>query len=145
MSDIAHRAALLYAFAIGLIAVFAELSTWPTWVDLSAVLVLVLFFVAAIASYQWHGMRGDTDDQMRGNPSAVACFMGALVVGEVGGFLSSCSPGSSGPGPAEPGAQSVLRSAARAMAAAAGLTRSSERPAEAGGPMLRSKSSARNR
>ena len=86
-TDIAHRSALLYAFAIGLIAVFAELSTWPTWVDLSAVLVQVLFFVAAIASYQWHGMRGDNDNQLRGNPPAAAWFMGALIVGEIGGFL----------------------------------------------------------
>ena len=86
-TDIAHRSALMYAFAIGLIAVFAELSTWPTWVDLSAVCVQVLFFVAAIASYQWHGMRGDTDNQLRGNPPVVAWFMGALIAGEIGGFL----------------------------------------------------------
>ncbi len=85
-TDIAHRAALLYSFALGLIAVFAELSDWPTWVDLVAVLVLAGFFVAAIASYQWHGMRGDTDNQMRGNPPAVSWFMYALIVGEIGAF-----------------------------------------------------------
>lgn len=86
-TDVAHRSALLYSFAIGLIAVFAELSTWPTWVDVAAVLVQVAFFVAAVAGYQWHGIRQDTDNQMRGNPPAVAWFMAALIVGEIGGFV----------------------------------------------------------
>lgn len=84
--DIAHRAALLYAFATGLIAVFAELSDWPTWVDLGAALVQVAFFVAAIASYQWHGFRQDTDNQFRNAAPALGWFMVALIVGEIGGF-----------------------------------------------------------
>ena len=49
--DIAHRAALLYSFATPLIAVFVELSAWPAWVNLTAAMVVVFFFVAAIASY----------------------------------------------------------------------------------------------
>ena len=84
--DIAHRSALLYAFAIGLIAVFAELSDWPTWVDLTAALVQIAFFVAAIASYQWHGLRRDTDNQLREPSAAIGWFMAALIIGEVGGF-----------------------------------------------------------
>jgi hypothetical protein len=39
--DIAHRAALLYSFATLLIAVFVELSGWPTWVNLTAAMVVV--------------------------------------------------------------------------------------------------------
>ena len=84
--DIAHRAALLYAFATGLIAVFAELSDWPTWVDLGAALVQVAFFVAAIASYQWHGLRQDTDNQFHNAAPALGRFMVALIIGEIGGF-----------------------------------------------------------
>ena len=38
--DIAHRAALLYSFATLLIAVFVELSAWPTWVNLTAAMVV---------------------------------------------------------------------------------------------------------
>ncbi|OOK75404.1 putative membrane protein [Mycobacterium kansasii] len=53
--DIAHRAALLYAFATLLIAVFVELSAWPAWLNLTAAMVVVFFFVAAIGSYIWHG------------------------------------------------------------------------------------------
>lgn len=59
--DIAHRAALLYAFATLLIAVFVELSVWPAWLNLTAAMVVVFFFVAAIGSYVWHGARRDTE------------------------------------------------------------------------------------
>ena len=61
--DIAHRAALLYSFATLLIAVFVELSAWPAWVNLTAAMVVVFFFVAAIASYISHGARRDTTNQ----------------------------------------------------------------------------------
>lgn len=65
--DIAHRAALLYSFATLLIAVFVELSAWPAWVNLTAAMVVVFFFVAAIASYIGHGARRDTVNQFE-NP-----------------------------------------------------------------------------
>ena len=42
--DIAHRAALLYSFATLLIAVFVELSAWPTWVNLTAAMAVGGFF-----------------------------------------------------------------------------------------------------
>ena len=85
-TDIAHRSALLYAFATGLVAVFAQLSDWATWVDLVAALVPIGFFAAAIASYQWHGLRRDTDNQFQDAPPALTWFMVALIVGEIGGF-----------------------------------------------------------
>ena len=85
--DIAHRSALLYAFAIALIAVFVELSAWPTWLDLTAAAVQIVFFVAAIASYQWHGTRRDTDNQFRGAPAALSWFMVVLIAAEIGGFV----------------------------------------------------------
>src|ERR1700734_3270090 len=48
--DIAHRAALLYSFATLLIAVFVALSAWPAWVNLTAAMVVVFFFVGATPS-----------------------------------------------------------------------------------------------
>lgn len=83
--DIAHRAALMYSFALLLLAVFAELSTWPSAVDLTAGLVVTFFFVGAIASYHWHGVRRDTDNQLRHPDRGVRGFMLALIVGEIGG------------------------------------------------------------
>ncbi|MFD4294974.1 hypothetical protein ACFWQG_17330 [Rhodococcus sp. NPDC058532] len=84
--DIAHRAALMYAFATALIAVFVELSAWPTGVNLTAAAVVVFFFVAAIGSYILHGARRDTDNQFAHAGVPLHLSMAALIVGEIGGF-----------------------------------------------------------
>ncbi|CDO07874.1 hypothetical protein C1S82_07250 [Mycolicibacterium cosmeticum] len=85
--DIAHRAALLYSFAALLVAVFVELSAWPAWLNLTAAMVLVFFFVAAIASYVQHGMRRDTTNQFADPAPGLHAGMTALMVGEIGGFV----------------------------------------------------------
>jgi hypothetical protein len=84
--DIAHRAALLYSFATLLLAVFVELSAWPTWVNLTAAVVVVFFFVAAIADYISHGARRDTVNQFESPDRALLVAMALLIVGEIGGF-----------------------------------------------------------
>ncbi len=84
--DIAHRAALLYSFATLLVAVFVELSAWPTWVNLTAAMVLVFFFVAAIASYIGHGAKRDTVNQFDQSGAGLHAGMAALIFGEIGGF-----------------------------------------------------------
>lgn len=85
-TDIAHRAALLYSFALGLIAVFVQLSAWPRAVDLAAVGVLLFYFVAAIGSYMVHGLRQDTDNQLHQPGAGVRTFMTSLAVAEIGAF-----------------------------------------------------------
>ncbi len=84
--DTAHRAALLYSFATLLIAAFVELSTWNAAVNLVAAFAAIAFFVAAIASYCWHGMKRDTDNQMRDPARGTGAFMTALIGAEIGGF-----------------------------------------------------------
>jgi hypothetical protein len=84
--DIAHRAALLYSFATLLVAVFVQLSAWPIWVNLTAAMVLVFFFVVAIASYIQHGLRHDTTNQFEHPGPGLHAGMAALIIGEVGGF-----------------------------------------------------------
>ena len=84
--DIAHRAALMYAFATLLVAVFVELSAWPTVVNLIAAAVLIFFFVAAIVTYVVHGAKQDTDNQFEHPVRGTVPFMVALIAGEVGGF-----------------------------------------------------------
>lgn len=84
--DIAHRASLLYSFATLLIAVFVELSSWATWVNLTAAGVLVFFFLVAIGSYILHGARRDTTNQFERPTAGLHAGMWALVVGEIGGF-----------------------------------------------------------
>ncbi|MFC9434855.1 hypothetical protein [Nocardia sp. NPDC057030] len=85
--SIAHRAALLYSFAVLLIAVFVELSDWPTAVNLIAAAVLLPYFVIAIATYVWHGWRQDTDNQLRNPVRGTGVYMVTLIIGEIGGFL----------------------------------------------------------
>ena len=85
--DTAHRAALLYAFATLLVAVFVELSAWNATVNLLASGAMVLFFVAAIGTYVYHGWRRDTDNQLRDRAPGTKLFMALLIVAEVGGFL----------------------------------------------------------
>lgn len=87
--DIAHRATLLYSFATLLLAVFTELSEWPTAVNLAADIVILIFFLAAIAAYIYHGWKRDTTNQYHGHTAELGTkvAMALLIVGEVGGFL----------------------------------------------------------
>jgi hypothetical protein len=84
--DIAHRAALLYSFATLLLAAFVELSAWPAWVNLTAAMTVVFFFVAAILGYISHGVRRDTVNQFESPDRALRVAMVLLIVGEIGGF-----------------------------------------------------------
>jgi hypothetical protein len=84
--DIAHRAALLYSFATLLIAVFVALSAWPVWVNLTAAMVVVFFFVGAIVGYITHGVRRDTENQFDPPARGTGTFMALLILGEIAGF-----------------------------------------------------------
>lgn len=94
--NIAHRAALLYAFAALLLMQFARYSAWPSWVDVLAVLFPVLYFGQAIFGYMVHGLLRDTDNQLLKphqlgdgelKPQWISAFMWALIVAEIGGFV----------------------------------------------------------
>ncbi|SNT27203.1 hypothetical protein [Rhodococcoides kyotonense] len=83
--DIAHRAALMYSFATLVLAALTEFSGFPTAVNLTAGLVVVFFFVAAIGSYMYHGIVRDTDNQFAHPVRGTHGFMWALIAGEIGG------------------------------------------------------------
>lgn len=85
--DIAHRAALLYSFALLLIATFVELSGWGVLVNLLAAGALAFYFFAAVAGYAFHGWRRDTDNQFRRPVHGLHAFMVSLSVAEIGGWL----------------------------------------------------------
>ncbi len=85
--DIAHRAALLYSFALLLVATFVELSGWSTLVNLLAAGAMTFYFYAAVAGYVWHGWRRDTDNQFRDPMPGLHGFMVALMTAEIGGWL----------------------------------------------------------
>ena len=57
--DIAHRAALLYSFALLLIATFVELSGFSELVNLLAAGMMTFYFFTAVVTYSLHGWRND--------------------------------------------------------------------------------------
>ncbi len=85
--DTAHRAALLYSFALLLVATFVELSGWGTAVNLIAAGAMTFYFFAAVVGYAVHGWRRDTDNQFRDPIAGTHQFMLALIVAEIGGWL----------------------------------------------------------
>jgi amino acid transporter len=85
--DTAHRAALLYSFALLLVATFVELSGWGTAVNLVAAGAMAFYFFAAVAGYAVHGWRRDTDNQFRDPVAGTGAFMVSLIAAEIGGWL----------------------------------------------------------
>jgi amino acid transporter len=85
--DIAHRAALLYSFALLLVATFVELSGWGTVVNLVAAGALAFYFFAAVGGYAMHGRRRDTDNQFRDPAPGMNFFMASLIAAEIAGWL----------------------------------------------------------
>jgi hypothetical protein len=85
--DIAHRAALLYSFALLLVATFVQLSGWSELVNLLAAGAMTLYFYAAVATYTMQGWRGQTDNQFRDPVAGTHAFMITLIVAEIGGWL----------------------------------------------------------
>lgn len=94
--DICHRAALMYSFACLVLAELARLSVWSTTINAIAVVVPMLFFASAVASYAVHGVLRDTDNQLerphvlgsrRIHGRAVSLYIYLLIGGELGGFL----------------------------------------------------------
>ncbi|MEU6586648.1 hypothetical protein [Nocardia sp. NPDC046763] len=77
--DTAHRAALMYSFATTLIAVFIELSGWPSAVNFIAANTIVFMFAVTIGNYTRLGLREETDNQMRNPPTTMRFVLVALV------------------------------------------------------------------
>ena len=85
-TDTAHRAALLFSFATLLLATFAELSGWSETVDAIAAFAVIFFFYFAVAGYMVHGLRRDTDNQIRDAIPGTHAFMWTLAIAEIVGF-----------------------------------------------------------
>lgn len=82
--DIAHRASLLYAAATLVLASLAELSRFPEWLDLTALLTNVLFFSFAIGTYVVHGASRRRETQYTERNFTTGIGTWALAVAEVG-------------------------------------------------------------
>ena len=85
--DVAHRAALLYSFALLLVATFVQLSGFGELVNLLAAGAMTFYFYAAVVSYAIHGRREDTDNQFRDANRSTHPSMVTLIVAEIAGWL----------------------------------------------------------
>ncbi|HEX7060273.1 MAG TPA: hypothetical protein VF176_10530 [Solirubrobacterales bacterium] len=87
-TDIAHRAALLYSFALLLVAAFVELSGWGTVINLIAAGAMTLYFYVAVGNYMTQGIRRQTDNVFRDPVPGTHAFMISLIVAEIGGWIA---------------------------------------------------------
>ena len=84
--DIAHRAALMYAFACLVLFEFAKVSQLPEWLEAAATALPVMFFLIAIGTYVILGFINKTDNQFSERNFFTTIGMYLLIAGEVGGF-----------------------------------------------------------
>ena len=85
--DTAHRAALLYSFALLLVATFVELSGFSEVVNLIAAGAMAFYFFAAVGTYGVLGWRGQVDNQFADPVPGTHGFMATLIAAEIGGWL----------------------------------------------------------
>jgi hypothetical protein len=86
--NVAHRAALMYAFAAQFLAVFAALSAFSDTVNSIAVIFPLLFFGIAIVHYINLGIANKTNNSMRDSADRQKDYLilNILSVAEIGGF-----------------------------------------------------------
>lgn len=84
--DIAHRAALMYAFACIVLLEFARVSDLAEMTEAAAVALPVFFFLIAIVTYILLGISNHTDNQFSERNLTTTWGMYLLIAGEVGGF-----------------------------------------------------------
>lgn len=86
--NVAHRAALMYAFSAQLLALFAALSAFPAWVNTIAVIPPLLFFAIAIVHYVHLGLTTLSNNAMRDSADRNKDYqiLNILAAAEIGGF-----------------------------------------------------------
>jgi hypothetical protein len=86
--NIAHRAALLYAFAAQLLAVFAALSAFSDTINTISVIFPLLFFGIAIFHYINLGMTTESNNSIRDSADRTKDYLilNVLAAAEIGGF-----------------------------------------------------------
>lgn len=84
----AHRAALMYAFAGQLLAVFASLSAFSGMTNTVAVAAPLVFFVISILHYVQLGFTSASNNSLRdsANPQKDHLILNVLSAAEIGGF-----------------------------------------------------------
>jgi hypothetical protein len=85
-TDIAHRAAFLYSFAMLVIAKLLEYSPYSEIVQLAAMSMVLAFLSITIVGYFTHGLRNKTDNLFRERTFSTTWYVYMLTLGEIGGL-----------------------------------------------------------
>ena len=85
-TDIAHRAAFLYSFAMLVIAKLLEYSPYSLGVQLMATGAVLVFLSVTIVGYFFHGVRNRTDNLFRERTFSTTWYVYMLTAGEIGGL-----------------------------------------------------------
>lgn len=84
--DIAHRAALMYSFAMLVIAKLLEYSPYSNRVQLGAAGLVLAFLALTVTGYLMHGLRNRTDNLFRERTFTTTWYMYLLIAGEISGL-----------------------------------------------------------
>ena len=84
--NIAHRAALMYAFACLILKEFVRWSTLSDTIEFFATGVPIFFFLTAVMTYIYLGFSNHTDNQFEKRNLITTWGMYFLILGEIGGF-----------------------------------------------------------
>jgi len=84
--DIAHRAALLYSFAMLVIAKLLEYSPYSESLQIAASGLVLTFLTLTVFGYLGHGLMNKTDNLFRKRNFTTTWYMYLLIVGEIGGL-----------------------------------------------------------
>jgi hypothetical protein len=85
-TDIAHRAAFLYSFAMLVIAKLLEFSPYSETVQLAATAGVLAFLSITIVGYFTHGLMNKTDNLFRERTFSTTWYVYMLAAGEIGGL-----------------------------------------------------------
>jgi len=86
-TDVAHRAALLYSFALLLVSSFVQFDCWGLPVNLATASAMAAYFAVAVAGYTWHGWTKDTENQFAPASGGLRAFMVSLMTVEIAAWL----------------------------------------------------------
>jgi len=84
--DVAHRTALLYAFAMLVAARLLEFNPYSAATQTFAAGLMITFFALTLAGHLAHGLKDDTDNLFRERNFSTTWFMYLLIPAHLGGL-----------------------------------------------------------
>lgn len=84
--DIAHRVAFFYSFAMLVVAKLLEYSPYAVWLQISAITLILVFFVSTVFGHLFNGLKNETDNIFRERSFSTTWYMYLLIPAHIGGL-----------------------------------------------------------